>query len=789
MPIALQGRCPVKSAAWRGVAVWLLVLAAALWILRTTTFSGDITAFLPSKPSNAQKILVEQLQDGVVSRMVLLAIEGGNESERANASRALMEQLVTLPSVSYAHNGDETRMGPERDYLMRNRYLLSDAVTPQHFTQHALRESLENDLELLTSPLGMLVKRILPEDPSGEFVHLIEQFSGESRPAERDGVWFSRDGKRALLIAQSKAPGFDMDAQQDLLRDLRQRFAQITTGKQLKLLVSGPGIFAINTRDAIRNDAKKLSLIATLLIATLLLWFYRSPRILVLGVLPVGSGVLVGIAAVSLGYGSVHGITLGFGVTLIGEAVDYAIYLFTQQTPEHKPTQTLDRIWPTLRLGVLLSVAGFSAMLFSGFPGLGQLGLFSIAGIVTALAATRWVLPHFLPTGFSATISPTLQRRLLGLSRYAAKLKPLVWGTVAVALAIVLWQRNVLWNDDIGSLSPLSMADKKLDESLRRDIGAPDGGTLLAAQAGNQEAALQLAEKLSGVLRPLVERGVLSGFDAPSLYLPSKASQQARRASLPEPEALTASLEAALQGMPFQSGLFQPFIDQIAQHRNAPLLERGALTGTAFAIKVDGLLVNHKDSALALLPLRGLKDAARLRQAIAGLQLPGVSLIDLKYESDQLYGGYRHQALLNALLGTLAISVLLLLSLRSVGRTYRVLAPLAAAVVVTVALLLVTGHALSIFHLVAVLLVIGVGSNYSLFFDNENFARANPERTLASLVLCNISTVIGFGILSFSGAPVLAAIGSTVACGAFLSLLFAAVLTPDRSSPAGQSMR
>ena len=27
--------------------------------------------------------------------------------------------------------------------------------------------------------------------------------------------------------------------------------------------------------------------------------------------------------------GSLHGVTLGFGVTLIGEAVDYAIYLFT----------------------------------------------------------------------------------------------------------------------------------------------------------------------------------------------------------------------------------------------------------------------------------------------------------------------------------------------------------------------------------------------------------------------------------------------------------------------------
>lgn len=771
----------MKFTAWRAVAVWLLALAAALWVLRNTSFSGDISAFLPSKPSDAQKILVDQLQDGVVSRILLLGIEGGSERERADSSRAFLHQLASLPSLAYVHNGDETRMGPERDYLLRNRYLLSDAVTPQHFSKDSLRESLEKNLDMLGSPLGMLVKRILPEDPTGEFLHLIEQFEGETRPAQRDGVWFSRDGKRALLIAQTKAPGFDIDAQEQIQRDIKQRFAASAGGEKLKLLVTGPGIFAINTRDAIRGDAQRLSMIATALIAALLLWFYRSPRILLLSVLPVGSGILIGIAAVSLAYGSVHGITLGFGVTLIGEAVDYAIYLFTQQTRERPVAESLDRIWPTLRLGVLLSVAGFSAMLFSGFPGLGQLGLFSIAGIVTALAVTRWVLPQFLPPSFSVDISPAVQRRLLAVLHYAAGLKPLIWTVVVVALGIVLWHRAVLWNDDLGNLSPVPVADKQLDESLRNDIGAPDVGMLLAVRAASQEAALQLSEKLTVALRPLIEQGVLTGFDAPSLYLPSVASQKARLASLPDMPTVKANLDAALQGMPFQSDLFQPFLDQVAQGRSAPLLDRGSLAGTAFAIKVDGLLVARKDAVLALLPVRGLKNAAGLRQTIAALQTPSVSLIDLKYEADQLYGGYRHQALLNALLGTLAIALLLLASLRDVGRAYRVLAPLVAAVVVTVALLLITGHALSIFHLVALLLVIGVGSNYSLFFDNENFARATPERTLASLVLCNVATIIGFGILGFSGAPVLAAIGSTVACGAFLSLLFAAVLTLDRS--------
>ncbi len=51
--------------------------------------------------------------------------------------------------------------------------------------------------------------------------------------------------------------------------------------------------------------------------------------------LPVASGALVGIAAVALGFGAVHGITLGFGITLIGESVDYSIYFFVQSRQPH----------------------------------------------------------------------------------------------------------------------------------------------------------------------------------------------------------------------------------------------------------------------------------------------------------------------------------------------------------------------------------------------------------------------------------------------------------------------
>ena len=123
--------------------------------------------------------------------------------------------------------------------------------------------------------------------------------------------------------------------------------------------------------------------------------------------------------------------------------------------------------------------------------------------------------------------------------------------------------------------------------------------------------------------------------------------------------------------------------------------------------------------------------------------------------------------------------MLLLAALRSVPRLARLLAPLGLAVLTVAAGLVLAGQQLTILHLVGMLLIVAVGSNYALFFDGAAAAQraGNSALTLASLAIANVSTVIGFGLLSFSQVPVLVALGTTVAPGAFLALLFSALLT------------
>jgi len=159
--------------------------------------------------------------------------------------------------------------------------------------------------------------------------------------------------------------------------------------------------------------------------------------------------------------------------------------------------------------------------------------------------------------------------------------------------------------------------------------------------------------------------------------------------------------------------------------------------------------------------------------------VPGVTVIDLLAETTGIFDHYLHEALLMSGFGALTVLALLLLSLRSLRRTARIALPLAGAVLCVAAGLLLAGQQLTILHLVGLLLVVAIGSNYALFFDTgaaDGQARVSRQ-TLVSLVVANLTTVGSFGILGLSHVHVLAVIGSTVALGAALALLFSAMLS------------
>ncbi|MBL8403827.1 MAG: MMPL family transporter [Dechloromonas sp.] len=767
--------------AGRALAIWLLAMLAGAVIVWNSRFSADMSFFLPAKPSAEQQVLVDQLKEGVVSRLLMVAIAGGDAAQRAETSRRLRARLERLPEFVSIQNGETGSMNADRDFLFNHRYLLSPAVAPERFTVDGLRESIANSIDLLASPAGMMLKPLLPRDPTGELVELISGLNAGAQPNARDGVWASRDGERAMLLIQTAALGSDTDGQERAIGLIHSQFAEAAPGGRLSLQLSGPGLFAVKSRATIKSEVSLLSTLSTVAIVAVLFFVYRSLRLMTLGLLPVVSGALAGVVAVSLAYGTVFGITVGFGSALIGEAVDYSIYYFVQ-SGRLGVNHWRARFWPTIRLGVLTSACGFGALLFSGFPGLAQLGLYSLSGVVVAALVTRFILPPLAGDNLGmrdlSHIAPRLKSGI-------ALLQGLRWPILLLALAaatLLAVNRDRLWHPNLSALSTVSAADGEIDQALRADISAPDARYMAVITAPDRESALQAAERAGQKLDRLIVDGIIGGYDSPARFLPSEAMQASRRASLPPTAELQARLLVAQADSPLAAGKLGGFIDDMEATRSQGRVSRESLDGTGLALAVDSLLLQRPNGWSVLLPLRppggdkGVYIAIEpVRAALAG---SGALFVDMKNEFDTLYNDYLHEATLLSLAGFVAIVGLLSVTLRSPQRLARLLLPLLLSVVLVIAGLHLAGQQLHLLHLIGMLLIVAVGSNYALFFDDASQTTRRFEdfddATLVAMAVANLTTAIGFGTLALSKVPVLHAVGVTVGPGAILALLLSA---------------
>jgi predicted exporter len=774
------GGRPARLALW----LWLVLLAAGAVIIARSHFSADLSAFLPQSPDARQRVLIEQLQSGIASRTIFIGIEGGKDAaQRAGVSRAVASAMRQSGLFDQVQNGDTSEWKASGSWVLDHRYLLSPEVAPERFSADGLRDAIVDTLSVLGTPAGNALKPLLDRDPTGETQRIAEALIPASSPRSEDGVWVSRSAPRAVMLATTHASGSDLDAVAQAIAQVRGAFDAATQGltsDRPRLQMTGAPIFSVESRDQIKTEAIHLALVGGVVMGALLLLAFASPRALVVAFLPVATGVVWGTATVSLVFGTVHGLTLGFGSTLIGETVDYAIYYLIQARGAAAPgtgwRRWRDIHWPTVRLGLLTSVCGFAALVFSGFPGLAQLGVFSLAGLIAAALVARFVLPILAPDGATGMGMRAQMARVAGVGvRALPRLRRVLAALGVAALALVLWQGGDLWRANLSAMSPVPQAAQRLDAELRSDIGASDGGTLIVIQGADVQSALRTTEAAVARLDGLVDKGDLAGYETVTRLLPSEAAQKARIASLPDADTLRARLAEATRGLPLPASRLEPFIADVQAARALPLIQRADLKGGPLDAVLGALMFERQgggwSTLIALHPGVGF-DAGRLAAALDGV--PDVQVVNVGDELANLYQRYLHEAFVQVMLGALAVVILLGAYLRSGRRLLAVCLPLAVAVVLTLGGMAALHVPLGILHLVGLLLIVAVGSNYALFFDQLRETGRADEDTLASLMLANLATVISFGLIAISNIPALSSIGRVVAPGALLALLLSA---------------
>jgi predicted exporter len=757
---------------------WIVLIGLlGYYVQQELTISGDLRLFMPSPKTRTETLLLEEVGESPASRLLLISLSGAPPETLAESSQQLAAALRADPQFGLVSNGTAA-LDAIPEALLPYRYLLSTTLDHQALDAAYLRDQLSERLQDLASPAAAALEPLIPRDPTLEVLKLAEAWQPAKQPQRQYDVWFNTKGDSAILVVATKAAAFDPEGQEKASNALQKHFQETRTAPRIRLTVSGPGAFSVLMKGRTQAEATLIGTIDSIGLILLLFIAYRSASIVVLGALPLASAGVAGLAAVSAVFGSVHGITLAFGFTLIGVAQDYPIHLFSHQHPGKTALQTARSVWPTLATGVVSTCIAYLAFLRSGVTGLEQLACFTIVGLAVAGLTTRYLLPRLVPPKTRDPGESVVLGRLWSL--IATLPRPTWLGVVVVVVCLaVLALGNVpMWQNDLGQLTPIPQPLLETDAKLRQELGAADIRRLLVVEGATADEVLSAMEALSPKLDALAKRGDIESYDHAARYLPSISIQRRRQEALPSPDVLRSSLTEAIAGLPFKAGLFAPFLADVATAKTLPPLTPESLAGTPLELSVGGLLLHHGDRWTGLVTMGGVHNVP----ALEGLAAPAnrganVTVLDLKQASEDLVARQRVHILWSLAIAAVLLAITVWVALRSARRMGRVIAPMALTTLLILAILHGLGISLNLFHLIALVLAAGLGVDYALFFEAVEDDPAEQRRTLHAVIVCSLSTLLVFAALAVSSLPVLRAIGVTVSLGIVSNFVLALLLT------------
>lgn len=733
-------------------------LSIAVVLIYQLQLDYRLTAFLPTPGSVEDALVADQIDAGPGGRVILAALVGAPPDVLAAASRRLTDHWRTLPRVQRVDNGELDVAQGWMEILAQRRFLLVPDVA-ERVTPEALAGSLQArraDLALG----GRRAEDLVRTDPLGLLPDVAERLLPAANQESHDGVWFDPALERALILVTGNRPPFDIQAQAELLNQLRAGHDVISMDERIELQLAGVGVVAEASAARVRSNARILSLAGGTFIVLILWWAWRSPVRVIAGAIPLVFGVVCGLLAVMAAFEQVHGLTLAFGFTLLGVALDYPVHLFGHD--DNGLVSAARDIRQPLLLGAASTLIAYCAIWLSSSPGLAQLGVFSAAGLAGAAAITLLVLPRLrLPAAATDTL-PSLPR----LPRW-----PWVPVAAAVVAALVLvFLGDKRWQDDLNRLTPADSEQIAADNTLRSQMGAGDVRYLVLVAGSELEPVLQSTEVLNETLTDARRQGLLADWQSVTDLVPSRRSQVTRRQAWPDVDEMARRLTAA--GPEFRTNAFEPFLRDLAGLPEQPVIMPDSWASTALAAHVETLLAETSAGWRSLVVPLGLENPAALAELLEQREAPA-RLVDLKAVSESMVADYRRDVLVSLLGAVVLISGLLLIRLRRARLTGRILLAPLAAMLCTAAIMAMVHSGLTIVHLIALLLVGGIGLDFSLFANTLSGTEAQALRTRRATLLCAFSSGGVFLILGLSTIGLLQMLGITVASGILLALVFA----------------
>jgi|GEM_PF-303440 len=792
----LRTRRPgVRAALWLFLGILLVI---SLLNLRTLQVEENIGAMLPDGDSGVARDFA-LLQQAPFARKVVIHLQLRSEADPARAEKRILLHATTalheqLPEplfqnpISGPAQFDAAGMLRELGHFLPRLATTEDLARIEGRLQpERVEDYMQRALEQLLQPQGMVLKRQIQRDPL-QFNELAQEKLRHLNPIPHtrvsQGNFVSAAGRSTLILADTPVEITDAAGAQELMQAFRSA-SEVLPPEVKAELISAHAYTLANAR-VIQADVKRVLFLSALAILLVFALVLRSVRAFAVYLIPLFA-MLGAVQVTAMLFGSLSGITLGFGAVLLGITIDAALHVyFALRQGAGSVAARLQAVARPVSFGAFTTMGAFAVLLGSDLPGQRQLAVFAISGIAIALVLALVVLPHLVPPPIAS--AEALGERSHSRAHFcwcaSPRRRAMVLGAWLLLVLTGAWYiQDLQVNGSLRQLSYTPADLRQSEEKLAQNWGDMRGRALIFAAAPDLEEALARNEQVWKVLQD-------EGLDDPAVSVaPLLSSAQTQDARLQrwvefwETHAPTATqrIRRSAAGCGFAPQAFEPFLERLEE--NPPVLEPKHLRAWGLGQMLDALVQRPAARAegfegqyrvLTLVP-----DTPALVESLSRAlgPIPGVTLVSQSRFGTQLaqaVGADFKRFILGA---GLAVVVFLVLLFRRLPPVLLALIPVISGLVAMYGGMGWLGLELNMFNVVASILLIGLGVDYGIFMVCQGQERIHLASGRA-ILLSGITTLIGFGVLVFAQHPALYSIGITVLLGISAAVPAAVLVIP-----------
>ena len=764
-----------------------IILAA----LVVSVVAGSLAARLKIKADSADLLPDDYVSVRELNRIkervggtapLMVIVTGGDLADCVRFMHVLADSLERSPMLGSVVRGRTA----QTEFLGRNRLLYMDLADLRE-----LRQRVEDKVELEKLKRSPLYIGLEEEEEDPLDLKDLEARYADRRTGFGRDYYLTEEGNGVILRVYPVGVITDMAFSQRLLSGIRSTVEEIDPGRfhpGLEVAFSGSFNNAFTQYDVIVQDLRSTALYAFLGVLLLISLYFRQLLAPLFVVVPLLMSLSWTFALTWLVIGNLNQITVCLFAILFGLGIDFGIHIFARyREARRRGLETADALVETvcqtgsaLTTTAVTTAVAFFSLLFSDFKGFSEFGFIVGAGILFSLVAMVVICPAFIVLAERLGLIRLGQREvpghLLRRGRYPVPHLTLLLAVAATGYS-ALHLTDLRFEYDFKKLRPdTSSGGPKA--SLPDELKESRSPAIVLTE--NEAQAMAVVAEVERRRAALGDSSTIRSVRSVYSLLPADQEEKL---------AIVAGLRRTLDdNESLLDGDTRARVDSLRRYLDVSRLRMEDLPGemTKSFSGRDGEILSFVQINAAV-PLRDGRNAIAFARQIKEIETPDGATF-FASSAHIIFAEMLELMLDDAVkavaVSLLAVTLVLLIDLRSLGATLLVLTPLLTALAWVTGLMYIFDFKVNIYNMVAFPTIIGMGIDNAVHMFHR-YREAGPGsmrlvlRTTGTVLMATtLTTMVGFAGLVPAHHPALYWVGTVTLLGLGSCFLSAVTLLP-----------